>query len=398
MRKVIGMTFIFYTRLNQDPIIQNVAALHHNYNEGLYNETLAKLVQMSYQRDLGDNLFKMYLCSQLALDENPFSLMAEKEDGKLDPVLEELVLRDLEEIVELAKEDPFEMTIGSKKCSPFLIKIYETLVDDPTPESLLNSLYEGYHTYGAGMMNAYKAFKWQGGKGLVGIENCDTIQLKDLLNCEYQKKALIKNTESFLKGNLANNALLFGDAGTGKSSSVKAILNAYADHGLRMIEVSKSDFIYFNEMVAYLKKRGLKFIIFLDDLSFEEFETEYKAMKAMIEGGIEPKPDNVLLYATSNRRHLIRETWNERQGEDVHIQDTRQEKLSLSDRFGLTLTFTSPNQNAYLEMVYYLAKKHHVALDENTLREKALQWGLLHGGRSGRIAKQFIQSIISELQ
>ena len=138
----------------------------------------------------------------------------------------------------------------------------------------------------------------------------------------------------------------------------------------------------------------MKFILFLDDLSFEEFETEYKYMKALIEGGIEIKPVNVLIYATSNRRHLIRETWEERQGEDVHIADTRQEKLSLSDRFGLSLTFTSPNQNIYLEMVYKMAHQYHIELPENLLREKALQWELMHGGRSGRVAKQFIQSLL----
>ena len=268
--------------------------------------------------------------------------------------------------------------------------VYEAFDSAESAEEILDTLIKFYHTYGAGRMNLYPAFKWRSGKGLVGIK----IRLEDLVGCDYQKECLIHNTENFLKGKEANNALLSGDRGTGKSSSVKALLNAYYDQGLRLIELSKSDFKDFNEILKCIKNRGLKFILFLDDLSFEEFETDYKYMKALIEGGVEVKPDNVLIYATSNRRHLIRETWDDRKGEDVNVSDTRQEKLSLSDRFGLTLTFTSPNQNIYLEMVYKIASQYHISLPEHILREKALQWELLHGGRSGRVAKQFIQSLL----
>ncbi len=203
------------------------------------------------------------------------------------------------------------------------------------------------------------------------------------------------NTEAFVKGLPANNALLFGDAGTGKSTSIKAILNEYYDQGLRMIEIYKHQFQDLSSVIAQIKNRNYRFIIYMDDLSFEEFEIEYKFLKAVIEGGMETKPDNVLIYATSNRRHLIRETWGDRsdmeQDEGMHRSDTMQEKLSLVARFGVTINFSKPTQKEYFQIVTELAKRYpEITLTDEQLCVEANKWELSHGGISGRTAQQFI--------
>ncbi|WP_180270693.1 ATP-binding protein [Sporanaerobium hydrogeniformans] len=387
------MSFLFYTGFNNNTIIQNVEQLIMKREETLYTKTLSLLLEESYKWDLVGNIFESYLVYCIATSENPFSLWAEKKGAQMDEQVLDLARGDLEKLCYLYKHQPFKEEIKGNKTKNLevLEKLLETVTDS---KMCIRQLAEYYHFYGAGKMNGYKAFKWNEKAGFIGISECDPIMLDELIGCEYQKEALIKNTENFLAGKVANNVLLFGDSGTGKSSLVKALLNTYVEKGLRMIDLSKADFFHFNSISNELRKRGLKFIIFLDDLSFEEFETEYKYMKALIEGGVEIKPNNVLIYATSNRRHLIRETWDERVGQDVHIKDTRQEKLSLSERFGMTLTFTSPDQKAYLTIVEDLAQKHGIVLPENVLREKAIQWELVHGGRSGRVAKQFILSLL----
>lgn len=388
------MKLIFYYKLAQNPVIEKVISLLESYNDALYQEILSELLTVSYQLEIKGDLFRQYLCYLIASDENAFSLTAEHVGTQIDKSLQDLVLKDIEVLKELFSRSPFDIYLREKERPEVVVSIFESFASASNNTQILENLAHFYHTYGAGSMNHYPAFKWDKEKGLIGIQKCDPIRLENLIGCEYQKRMLINNTENFLQGKGSNNVLLFGDSGTGKSSSVKALLNEYYEQGLRLIELTKSDFKYFNKILSQIKRRGLKFILFLDDLSFEEFETEYKYMKALIEGGVEVKPDNVLIYATSNRRHLIRETWEERKGEDVHISDTRQEKLSLSERFGLTLTFTSPNQNLYLEIVCQLAKDNHIELPEDTLREKAIQWELIHGGRSGRVAKQFIHTLI----
>ena len=224
------------------------------------------------------------------------------------------------------------------------------------------------------------------------ITNIAHVHLDDLVGYENAKKKLIDNTKAFVEGKKANNCLLFGDAGTGKSSSIKAILNQYYDQGLRMIEVYKHQFQDLNDVIAQIKNRNYKFIIYMDDLSFEEFEIEYKYLKAVIEGGLEKKPENVLIYATSNRRHLIRETFKDKQerDEDMHTNDTVQEKLSLVARFGVTIYFGSPDKKAFQEIVRTLAIKNGISLPEEELLLEANKWELSHGGLSGRTAQQFI--------
>lgn len=243
----------------------------------------------------------------------------------------------------------------------------------------------------------FKAFRLNGQAEIEPVISIEHIRLDDLIGYELQKKKLRDNTESFLAGRKANNVLLFGDSGTGKSSSIKALLNEYYDAGLRMIEIYKHQFKELSSVINTVKDRNYKFIIYMDDLSFEEFEIEYKYLKAVIEGGLEKKPDNVLIYATSNRRHLVREKYsdNEERDDDLHTRDTVQEKLSLSARFGVSIYYGSPNPKEFKEIVKGLAKKNNITMEEDKLLAEANKWELSHGGLSGRCAQQFINYITS---
>ena len=223
-------------------------------------------------------------------------------------------------------------------------------------------------------------------------------KISDLVGYEIPKQKLIDNTKAFVEGKKANNCLLFGDAGTGKSSSIKGILNEYYDQGLRMIEVYKHQFQDLNELIAQIKNRNYKFIIYMDDLSFEEFEIEYKYLKAVIEGGLEKRPDNILIYATSNRRHLIKEDYSDKEGtrQDMHTSDTVQEKLSLVYRFGVSIYFGAPDKKEFQKIVSTLAERYGVTLSEEELLAEANKWELSHGGLSGRTAQQFIDYLLGK--
>lgn len=256
-----------------------------------------------------------------------------------------------------------------------------------------------YRQYGVGMFGLNKAFRIRHEDGnaleFIAINNTDKVMLSDLIGYEIQKKKLIDNTEAFICGRRANNVLLFGDSGTGKSTSIKAVINAYYEQGLRMIEIYKHQFKDLSAVISHVKNRNYKFIIYMDDLSFEEFEIEYKYLKAVIEGGLETKPDNVLIYATSNRRHLIKETWHDRDDmvhdNGMHQSDTMQEKLSLVNRFGVTISYSKPSKKEYNMIVTELAKRYpEINLTEEEIIAEANKWELSHGGVSGRTAQQFI--------
>ena len=249
-----------------------------------------------------------------------------------------------------------------------------------------------------GLHKAFRVRHKKGGAEIVPITNTAHVNLEDLVGYEIPKQKLIENTEAFVEGRRANNCLLFGDAGTGKSSSIKGILNRYYDRGLRIIEIYKHQFRDLNDVIAQIKNRNYRFIIYMDDLSFEEFEIEYKYLKAVIEGGLEKKPSNVLIYATSNRRHLVRETFKDKadRDEELHTNDTVQEKLSLVHRFGVTIYFGSPDKKEFQQIVKALAKRHGIAMPEDELLLLANQWELTHGGLSGRTAQQFIDYLLGK--
>lgn len=258
-----------------------------------------------------------------------------------------------------------------------------------------------YREFGVGKFGLNKAFRIverHGGQTVVidPIINVEHVYFGDIVGYELQKQKLIENTEAFVSGKRANNVLLFGDAGTGKSSSVKAVLNEYYNRGLRIIEVYKHQFKTLSDVLEQIKDRNYKFIIYMDDLSFEDYELEYKYLKAILEGGLGKRPDNVLIYATSNRRHLIREKFSDKRelDDELHNNDTVQEKLSLASRFGVTIYFGSPDKRQFETIVKGLADRYHLEMEEEELYREANQWELGHGGLSGRTAAQFITHIM----
>jgi predicted AAA+ superfamily ATPase len=268
---------------------------------------------------------------------------------------------------------------------------------------LVAELGDFYCRNGTGIFGEFRAFHWDprppGGR-LQGIASPDPIGLEDLVGYEDQKQWLIRNTRYFLAGHPANNVFVYGDRGTGKSSSIKALLNRFAGSSLRMVEVSRDDLHDLPRVMSLLRERPQHIILFVDDLSFEEGETQYKTLKAVLEGGLESRPRNVVVYATSNRRHLIREFFSERndlQGDEIRRQDTLQEKVSLADRFGIQLAFVAPGQTQYLAMVHAMAGKRGLTLAARDLDRRALQWAQRYNARSGRTARQFMDCLCAEL-
>lgn len=267
------------------------------------------------------------------------------------------------------------------------------LCEQNDTNSFADLLIEHYKKLGGGIISKYIAFKYD--DELIGISNNDSITFSALVGLEYQKEILIGNTLAFIEGKTANNVLLFGDRGTGKSSSVKALLNMFSEEGLRVIEMPKKQIKNIPSLVNFLSGKPHKYIIFLDDLSFESNESDYKDLKVAMDGQLEARPDNVLIYATSNRRHLIKETWADREGGEIHTNDNIQETLSLSERFGISLVFSAPTQKEYLHIVSELLKSRGLEMNAE-IERKAIVWQMNYSGRSGRCASQFVASYIAK--
>lgn len=266
--------------------------------------------------------------------------------------------------------------------------------------SFFNCLCDFYENYGFGSIGLNKSFRFEINNGNISLEpvvNSVITELDDIIGYENQKQQLYANTKAFVDKKPANNVLLYGDSGTGKSTSIKAIADGFYENGLRMIEVYKHQIEKLPSLISYLSRKNYRFIIYLDDLSFEETETEYKYLKAVIDGGTQCRPENVLIYATSNRRHLIKETWKDRgdiSSDDIHSTDTLEEKLSLAARFGLTIYYPKPSRDEYMNIVENLASKNNINIDLNILHDKARIWEMHHGGISGRTAAQFIADML----
>lgn len=286
----------------------------------------------------------------------------------------------------------------NKNVSEKVQALSEKLENAKDEEKFFAGVTGFYKDYGVGMFGLNKAFRIIGNENgevrFNPINNMDKVMLDDLVGYEIQKQKLIENTEAFVQGRKANNTLLYGDSGTGKSTSIKAIVNQYYDQGLRMIEIYKHQFKDLSTVIARIKNRNYKFIIYMDDLSFEEFEIEYKFLKAVIEGGVETKPENILIYATSNRRHLIKETWNDRNDMEstngIHKSDTVEEKLSLVNRFGCQICYSKPSHKEFYDIVINLARRNNINMSDEELCAEANKWEISHGGISGRTAQQFI--------
>lgn len=407
---------VLYRELLQDDLIQQVYQLlahQEAKTEKKYYEICHQLIKKADSYNLSGNIWKDYLLYLLATAENPFTLAAERQGANISNQLYQTALHDLEIITKLYELDfnqlaveldtkPIELTANfslpqttNSSAADQLQQIFTSSADT---EKLVTQLSRYYYSAGTGKLGLYNSFRLTDNYELTPITNPDPVTFADLMNYQTQKEKIKTNTEAFLNDQPANNVLLYGTRGTGKSSSVKALLNEYAASGLRLIEVAKHQLSYLPDLLEQLQERGLYFIIFLDDLSFEEFETEYKYIKAVIEGRVEVKPDNILFYATSNRRHLIKETWQERKEEvgEIHTEDARQEKLSLADRFGLKIKYGTPDQQEYLNIVRGLADKYDIDLSTEELEAKAKQWARWYNGRSGRTAQQFINHLLGK--
>ena len=372
---------------------------------------LVSILKIAEQYRLCGNIYKSYIAWLLIHDENPYSLSCEMnnaENGGLRrfALLDAQYLYDMynaeipNDIADMLNDFSYTNDFGCENMTDIgnmANELANKLDKAISAERFLLAVTSFYCNNGVGMLGLNKAFYIDSTEStkLVPISDFDRYHLTDMWGYEHQKKLLTDNTEAFINGKAANNVLLYGDSGTGKSTCIKAILNEYHTRGLRMIEVYKHQFSCLPRLIEKLRLRRYSFIIYMDDLSFEEFEIEYKFLKAIIEGGLEKKPDNVLIYATSNRRHLIRESFSDRDGnDDIHKNDTVQEKLSLSDRFGLTISFTKPMQKEYLEIIKYLAHNAGINMPEDALCAEASRWGLMHGGLSGRVARQFINHLL----
>ena len=427
---------LMYGDLDQDSILYQLGEIFARYEQGGWRKTdlvrdintqVKRILKVATDYGFDDNLWHNYLTFVLMMSENPFSMTCEKV-GASDGSVNGLVQNDFRIFKELFDYDfsGLEQELGincftqisnykaiqkkdlmyNKNVSEKVRALSKQLENAKDEQEFFDAVTGFYNDYGVGMFGLNKAFRIdecnapQGGILFRPINNMDMVMLDDLVGYEIQKKKLVDNTEAFVRGKKANNVLLFGDSGTGKSTSIKAIVNQYYNDGLRMIEIYKHQFKYLSTVIAEIKNRNYKFIIYMDDLSFEEFEIEYKFLKAVIEGGVETKPDNILIYATSNRRHLIKENWNDRNDQDNtndrHHSDTVEEKLSLVNRFGVTINYSKPTQKEYFDIVIHLARRAGVTLSDDELKQEANKWELSHGGISGRTAEQFVSYLASQ--
>lgn len=415
---------ILYRDFEQGELLEKMTMLMEDIShpkvlygkDGEYFACIHQLVEMAGTYGFAGNLWHDYLTYLLVNHENAFSTACEivgpvegtinafamhdfeifkqlydfdlKELEKIYPSVDSSLITDYQNINEGSKV--FNKRIRDRICT-----LAQKLAKAESTEEFMDDMVQFYKEFGVGKLGLHKAFRIDGTvtpARIVPITNIAHVHLNDLVGYEIAKKKLIDNTEAFVQGRPANNCLLFGDAGTGKSSSIKGILNQYYDQGLRIIEAYKHQFKDLNDIIAQVKNRNYKFIIYMDDLSFEEFEIEYKYLKAVIEGGLEKKPDNILIYATSNRRHLVREKFSDKEErrDDLHSSDTVQEKLSLVARFGVSIFFCAPDKKQFQNIVKTLAERHQVEMPEEELLLEANKWELQHGGLSGRTAQQFI--------
>ncbi len=427
---------IIYRDLQGNEIITKLGEIFEDFDQGTDTEEhlktrifiqIRRLLELATQYGFDKNLWHNYLSYILINDENPFSFTYEKagkQEGTVNKfavndfnVFKELFDFDFSEIEEKLNINCFTVIsdyhaiskreqIYNKNVSEKVRLLSEKIENASDGEEILDIVSDFYKKYGVGTMGLNKAFRLaysDNSVTLKPINNMNKVVFSDLIGYDLQKKALIENTEAFVEGRQANNVLLYGDSGTGKSTSINAIVNEFYDRGLRMIEIYKHQFKDLSNIISQIKNRNYRFIIYMDDLSFEDNETEYKYLKAIIEGGVEIKPDNVLIYATSNRRHLIKETFKDRNDsetvQDVHRSETIEEKLSLVNRFGLTIGYFKPSKTEFEDIVLKLAKRYpSITLSDSEIISEAHKWEMRNGGISCRTAQQFINHLAGNIR
>lgn len=443
--KLLFSSIGVYRNLRNDPLLKKLCQLaeYLESNEpelektiGLYNEFAFSLFDSSNSGSL-----KYYTAEKIVLDINLFSKSAGRyKYDEIQSIILSSAANDLNYLEEIAGSSSgyIKDFIAKKLCHNDLEREIVSNLPDwnfTTPDtSSYSGIFTNYHVNtilplffsgaswgeltrqlsefhvknGCGLFARHKALLWQHSKQnsyLKGIQKPDPIRLSELIGYEAEREEVIVNTLNFLEGLPANNVLLYGDRGTGKSSTVKAILNEYYSKGLRIIEVAKENLSDFAEIISSLRDSSLKFIIFVDDLSFESNEDSFTSLKAVLEGSLESRPSNVLIYATSNRRHLVKEKFSERLGlqspsheDEVRAGDTIQEKLSLADRFGITIVFSSPDKKRFLQIVEGIARNRNLVFDSEVLQREALKWEIWYNGRSPRTARQFVDWYEAQLK
>ena len=392
--------FYLFNNIRKKEILDLV--INCNNSKENIDKSLSMLVGFALEEGITGNIWKSYIIYTLIFNDNPYTKSIER-NKSINTNLE-LAKKDLTKYYELYTlkldwlNELNDFSFTNKKTN--VAKEIELIVNkiDNTYDSFENAILSFYTNKGLANMALYKAFRVDNGV-LSPIYNVLDVTFNDLIGYDYQKSMLIENTENFIAGKPYNNVLLYGDSGTGKSTSIKALLNTYFDNGLRIIEVYKHQMEEIAKIIHTLKNRPYSYIIYMDDLSFEEDEIEYKYLKSIIEGGIEPKPNNVVIYATSNRRHLIKETFKDNGDidDDLHRNETQAEKLSLAYRFGLQIFYSSLSPKEFRKMVIELANKNNITIDENTLLLEANKWELTYGSLSGRCATQFINYLVNKI-
>ena len=415
---------IVYRNFEEGELLHDMARLMADSDgEGareLFYQCIYRLIDLAGRYGFHGNLWHCYLANLLVNNENSYSCGCEIR-GAIQGTVNDAALHDIEifkelydydfgpltqklkapefSLVEHYQSSSRESKVYNQRICARICELAEQFSHDHTPGEMKDTLTRFYREYGVGKFGLHKSFRVVHDDEGIRIEpilNIAHVSLDDLVGYEIPKRKLTDNTDAFVAGRKANNCLLFGDAGTGKSSCIKAIANEYYDRGLRIIEIYKHQFQDLNPVISQIKNRNYKFIIYMDDLSFEDFEIEYKYLKAVIEGGLEKKPENVLIYATSNRRHLIRENYSDKEEirQDMHTGDTVQEKLSLVHRFGVTIYFGAPDKKQFQAIVKALADRSGLDMPEEELLLEANKWELSHGGLSGRTAQQFIDYLL----
>ena len=379
------MDLFIFDGIKDDPIVN--AILEKD------NATLLRgIVRFAETEGVTEDSLREYIATLLANDENVLSMLA-RGQKRIGDDLYRLAMLDIETVFTRLFDTKIKYKPSGNSTGYYVgyTESIRKITSSNTPNELLENLLSHYSSLGNGLLSKYIAFRYDG--ELKGIENSDKADFDDIVGMEHQKMVLTDNTKAYLEGKFANNVLLFGDRGTGKSTSVKALLNMFAKDGLRVIELPKSAITKIPDLTKQLEDSPHKYILFLDDLTFERHDTEYRALKIAMEGQLQANAGNVLVYATSNRRHLIRETWADRDGGEVHVNDNKQEMLSLAERFGISLFFPAPDSKQYIEIVRVLLERNGIEMTEE-IKKEAVRWEMNYGGKSGRCAKQFVADFL----
>ena len=385
-----------------DPVVQAILACMEEDDASLQADAAALLIDKAEILGLSGNILRRYLL-HLLCEGNTIAAASIERNGTVGKGLQYAMARDMSILWPYLQAKPSDFLgitfldtyePAMPRTDGCLDKLDYALRDAADAAAGAQLMLSHYAIYGRGKLARFMAFRIGENGEYIGIEPFPRFDWSDLIGYEMQKAKLLANTEQFMAGKEANNVLLTGARGTGKSTAVKALVYRYYPDGLRLLQVARGQLSHLASVMERLSRiKSKKFILFFDDLSFDEEEKEYKYLKSVIDGGVTPQPENVLIYATSNRRHLLKETWKDRNDEmdEVYRDDSANESISLSDRFGLILHYSAPTQDEYLQIIDNELQKHGIHLGKEDLRVQGVRWEMEHSGRNGRIARQFVK-------